>query len=443
MWVLAALAAAALGACAGGDGDGADAGDGADDAGADAGGATPDAGACELRCAPEQSLLLESCECSSEGVRMRLAALDQGFYAQPWPLATRLRDDGTLDLDGFPTPPNATFIVANLPTIASKTHGFSTNGAIFASLDGALDPDTLPGVAESLDDGASAYLVEVERGSATRGERTPISCGYRAEATAYNPPHFLACVPFPGFALRPATRYALVLTDALLDAEGEPLRASQRLLDVLHGRDDGEDALAAELIDAYAPLADFLLADAHADADALEHVVGGTVFSTQDPTAELRALAEAVQALDPPEVTDVRAYEGALPTESGSYVALQGTYDTPIYQQGQTPYQLAGGEITFEADGTPFQSGTLSLRFGLSVPMGAMPAGGWPVVLYHHGTGGDAYTFIEDGTAENLAQVGVAMIGVDAPVHGTRKPDGVAPDLLFFNVTNEIGRAHV
>jgi predicted esterase len=399
--------------------------------GSDAGGAL-DAGSCDLRCGPEQSLRVEACECTSEGARMRLAALDQGFYAQPWPLATRLRDDGTLDLDGFPTPANATFIVANLPTIASKTHGFSTNGAIFASFDGALDPETLPSATESLEDGASAYLVEVEPGSATRGERTPITCGYREAETDYNPPHLLACAPFPGFPLRPATSYALVLTDALLDAEGEQVRASQRLRDALHGSDEGDDALTAQLIDAYAPLADFLLTE----DGALAHVVGGTVFTTQDPTAELRALAAAVQALEPPAATDVREYEGTLPAESGSYVALDGTYDTPIYQQGQTPYQLLGGEITFEPDGTPIQNGTLPLRFALSVPTGAMPAGGWPVALYHHGTAGDAYTFIENGTAEHLAQAGVAMIGIDAPVHGTRRPAGVAPDLLFFNVTN-------
>src|SRR3954466_15128700 len=87
---------------------------GSRDAAIDGGGAH-----CETRCAPDQSLSSTDCICESAGVRMRIAPLSEGFFAQPWPLATRLRADGTLDLDGFPAPFAALFVVLNLPTIAS------------------------------------------------------------------------------------------------------------------------------------------------------------------------------------------------------------------------------------------------------------------------------------------------------------------------------------
>jgi predicted esterase len=390
------------------------------------------AAACKLRCEPEQSLEPDDCKCSRAGVRMRIAALSEGFYAQPWPLDTRLHDNGALDLSGFPTPDGALFIKRNLPVIERATRGFSTTGAIFASFDGELDSDSLPTPEQSLGEQASAYLVEVEADSETLGERTPIACSYRRRETGYNPPDLLACVPVAGFPLRPATRYALVLTDRLRDADGERVRASQRMRDLLSERAE-DDPLVRQLRAVFVPLADWLR---ERDDDAFDHVVGATVFSTQNPIAELRALAEDVRSLPAATSTDVAPYAGELPRESGNYLAFEGSYPTPIYQQGQTPYAASGGDIRFGADGAPVRTGQLQLRFALTVPSGAMPAAGWPVVLYHHGSGGDAYSFIDDGTAYHLAAAGVAAIGIDAPVHGTRNTTGDDPGLLFFNINN-------
>src|SRR5262245_2581352 len=70
------------------------------------------------------------------GVHMRLGPLTDGFYAQPWPLATRLRGDGTPEMAGFTMPAAASFVAENLETLARNTHGFATTGAIFASFDG-------------------------------------------------------------------------------------------------------------------------------------------------------------------------------------------------------------------------------------------------------------------------------------------------------------------
>jgi hypothetical protein len=173
-----------------------------------------------------------------------------------------------------------------------------------------------------------------------------------------------------------------------------------------------------------------------AEGDALDRAVGAAVFRTQDPTTGLAAIAAQLDGMQAPGPDAVGELLDPLPAESGSYTALEGSYGTPIYQQGMTPYGSSGGDIRFDDDGEPVMATTLALRFVLAIPDGPVPDAGYPVVLYHHGTGGDAASFVRDGTAEQLAQVGVASIGIDAPVHGQRRPAGVDPTLLFFNINN-------
>jgi pimeloyl-ACP methyl ester carboxylesterase len=74
------------------------------------------------------------------------------------------------------------------------------------------------------------------------------------------------------------------------------------------------------------------------------------------------------------------------------------------------------------------------LRVSFSVPTGTtMPADGWPVVLYAHGTGGSYHSY--RGRAQLLAEQGFAVIGVDQVLHGPRAPN-VSPEIAFFNLQN-------
>jgi predicted esterase len=65
-----------------------------------------------------------------------------------------------------------------------------------------------------------------------------------------------------------------------------------------------------------------------------------------------------------------------------------------------------------------------------------MPPGGYPIVLYSHGTGGDYRSFLSDGTAGRLARIGIATMGIDQIHHGERNPTTNSPDILFFNIDN-------
>ncbi|MDH5672781.1 MAG: alpha/beta hydrolase [Myxococcales bacterium] len=385
---------------------------------------------CDVECAPNESVVGTGaeCRCSTEGTHMRLGGDAEDFYAHPWPLDGRLAADGTLDLEAFPLASTASFLVNNLDLIAQSTHGFSTHGALFMSFDGPIDPTSLPETAAAtLETSSPIALLNVDPDSEEQGQRSPIRCQLRAEPSAYNPPHFLSCLPVPGFPLRPSTRYALVLTDQVLDAEGAPLRATQPMARALAGTLPAP----AELAEAYQPLADYLAGSAPTDAT----VVAATVFTTQDPATEMAALAAHVQGQEPPALQEIELDATSADAPDGYHV-ITGSYVSPDYQQGQTPYSTEGGYIRFDASGEPVQSGELRLRFALSLPAAAMPAEGWPVVLYLHGSGGDAQSFIRNGTATRLAAEGLAAIGIDAPVHGLRNPGGGDPSLLFFNINN-------
>ena len=61
--------------------------------------------------------------------------------------------------------------------------------------------------------------------------------------------------------------------------------------------------------------------------------------------------------------------------------------------------------VDWGSDGKPAPVRTESLRVAITVPEGPMPAGGWPVVLYAHGTGGSYLSFVSDGTASRLSVV--------------------------------------
>jgi predicted esterase len=76
------------------------------------------------------------------------------------------------------------------------------------------------------------------------------------------------------------------------------------------------------------------------------------------------------------------------------------------------------------------------IEFALTVPPGPMPSTGWPIAIYAHGTGGDADSFITDGTARALAAQGVACLGFDQLFNGARTIPGGTPESQFFNFAN-------
>ncbi len=341
------------------------------------------------------------------------------FYALPFPNDHWRRADGTLDLSAFPT---NSLLIDTYRAAAEELDGFGLNQPVYARFDGELDPESLPTPAESTGEQASVYLVDVDPDSPDRGRRVPAVVRFRAAATQTIGANHLVVRPYPGFGLAEGTTYAVVITDRARSASGGDVLAPAAFRALADGR--GDPALAAR----YEPLLAWL---DEPGGDARADVVSAAVFTTQRATSIAAAIRRGVFAAPAPVATGVM--ETATTPEIRFFY---GEYTAPNFQRGEVPYRDApAGKILVDPDGVAAVQRMEPMRFGLSVPGGAMPAAGWPIVLYQHGTGGDHLTFVEDSTAYVLAAQGLAVISTDQVLHGPRNPGG-DPELDFFNISN-------
>jgi predicted esterase len=329
------------------------------------------------------------------------------FYALPFPNDLRLHADGTIDLSDYARP---SVLIGNLiDTFAKWTGGFGTNSAIYFRFSGPVDPSTLPATpSDSITDGASAYLVDVDPTSPDMGQKVPVRFRFEAEPQMTIGANWLAMQPYPGFPLRPATKYMAVVTSRVRGAGGgalTPVTAARSM----YGAQMPSDAVVC------------------------------TVFTTQDPVSLMVKLRTVVYAQPEPTAKNLAS------TNNTNYLEWIGTYDAPNFQTGDPPYTHSGGQILVDNSGSPIVQRVEDIRFAVTVPKNVkMPDTGWPIVLYAHGTGGNYLSFINDGTADRLAVAGLAAISIDQVLHGTRAPPSTNPDLAFFNFENPLaGRDNV
>ena len=341
-----------------------------------------------------------------------------GFFDRPFPSDTRTFQ-GHPDFSGFPGQGEVA-LLDDYIAVADEVKGFGTNSPLFVRFEEAIDTAQLPTPQQSRAvKKSTVLLVDVDPRSPYQGEPMPLTFQWTADATSFQPSNLLAITPVPGFPLRPATTYALVLKEPLAR------KGSQTL--------DWEADKALNSVEATLR---------SLDVD-LEEVAMVTTFTTQDPRAELAAVAREIHDnLGMPfwdqEVTQV---EGLL---LPCYV-YQGYVDVPIWQRGQRPYRNDGGGFVFDTTGKPEVQAWERVRFTLTVPFGDMPAAGWPVVIYGHGTGGDDQTIARRKEDEGpvLAREGMAVLAISQPLHGDRATPDTDAELDSFNYLNpEAGRGN-
>jgi hypothetical protein len=291
-------------------------------------------------------------------------------------------------------------------------------------------PRRCPGSARAtLSAESPLQLVDVDPASPQRGERVPLQWYVRDSATRYWAAHTLAVAPVHGYPLRPATRYALVATTALRGA-GAVALSRDADLDAVLAESGGDEAVGAARR-LYAPAVTALEAAGVPRA----RVLSLSVFTTGDPTSEFFRAADWLRSEGPqPRLIDIDAG-----TAGEGFITFRGHYGpNPVFQSGAAPYgEIGSGDFVPDAQGIPRPQGTEDIRFVLTVPTNrTRPAGGWPIAIYAHGTGGNASSFVSDRTAAALAAQGVATLGFDQIFHGERATPGTSPDTAFFNFTN-------
>lgn len=359
-------------------------------------------------------MILSGCA-ASPGTGGVAAILDgPGFFDRPWPSDTRL-DAGRVDLTGFPGQGTNTLLDEYL-ALGETLTGFGTNAPAYVRFEAEPDATLLPSPEDSTRLDSPLMLVDVDRRSPERGRRVPVAWEWSADQTSWRPGNQLAVAPVFGFPLRPATTYALLFRSPLLRDAGQEVWGS------------GGDARYASTEETLIGLG--------LDPRTVSLAV---VFTTQDPTADLRVVADTIQSrIALPSLDgEVELYDARQ-----DYTVYTGEVTVPVWQDGERPYREDGGGFVFDADGQPVVDHWERIRFGLSIPEGEPPEDGWPVVLYGHGTGGSYLTFAATGDnheeATVLARAGVAVLGISQPLHADRGTPDTNVDLDSFNFFNPI-----
>ena len=365
----------------------------------------------------------------------------QNFWSLPMPSDLRRQADGTFNLERYPGKRSDLLNMWLKSADTRLIDGWGVTTGAFFTTNAPLDATTFPTTAGSLEATASVYLVDIDAASPDYGKQLPVNVSFTAEEGAASPANLLEIIPVYGFVRRPLTTYAVVVTDAVKDTTGKPIGRSLTFHKALE-KQTGADAKAAA---SFEPLRVWLTKEKRDRSK----VVAATVFKTIDPSATLVKLADWVEK-EPAPVVDAPWKKEDTFT---SYTWLSGLYTVPQVQAGDRP---GLGRIQYTAAGEPLRVGGQQMRLAITIPKTPMPPGGFPLMIYFHGSGGewreaidrgplpqnkayrDADAPLGSGPAEYLAKRGIAVLGFDFPLHGGRKTPPDTTGLELYNLFGNI-----
>jgi hypothetical protein len=348
------------------------------------------------------------------------------FFGTPWPSDHRRRTGGELALEQFPRS-DLPLIKSFTETLGAAVNGFSTMPVITIAFEQNPGDVVLPAAPETLDESGSVQLIKLDESC---DRRVPLEVVFRSQDDPFLPKHHLAAAPVPGFVLEPRTTYGLIVTRSFGGAKGETRTLRPPLLDAcLVGPPFGaHDRVRAS----FAPLRRCI------DSGRLieKEIAVATVFTTQDPLTELRALHQAVT--DPlrtarPQLRNwqkesTKTYTN-VPNAYQSYVAV---YDTPIYQSGASPY-ITGGGFQFNGAGDPIVARWEAVPMIVSIPLGTGPHA---VFIWQSGARASLTGHVDQPFITTLLRRGIAVAKFLPQFHGARNVQGGDPDLHTYNYLN-------
>ena len=230
-------------------------------------------------------------------------------------------------------------------------------------------------------------LIDVDEASSERGKLFPV--------VATTPPKdnyvrvtLLATAPRPGIVLQPKRKYAFVVLRSLKDAAGKELGVTASLSDLAAGKTPAADK-GAQAKDLYASLWSTL---PMAGVD-VKNVAGATIFTTGDVVADLADLSTKLAAkytvtidnlaVDP---DDGAAHDG--------YCELVGKVTYPQFQKGKPAFD-SDGLFEYTDGGLPAKQRDEDAPVTITIPKGVMPKGGFPLVVFFHGSGGTSTAIVD------------------------------------------------
>lgn len=365
----------------------------------------------------------------------------EGFYSLPYPSDLRLDAGHRADHAGFPMRPGNRLLQPVIGLVNDRVRWPLTPFAYFRF--------AAPLAERGVDDWIEAepdgpvLLIGIDQGSRDYARLLP-TIASTLPSDAYTPDNLLAVGAPAGVLLAPDATYAFVILRSLGDRNGAPLGVPESFARLRAGRQP-DGALGERAAALYAPLWPALRA-AGVDVD---DVAAATVFSTGDVVAELAALGDALRTRHAVTIDNLHVD----PDDGASherFCELHGEARLPRFQRGLPPYNTEG-RFEIDEDALPIAQAEEIVPLTITLPRTPMPAGGYPLVLYFHGTDGLSDQVVDrgpvrepggpraagEGPAHVLAPHGFATFGAALPLNPERYtgPVGVS-GRSYLNLNN-------
>ena len=385
-------------------------------------------------------LVTTACSGSDSGAAHNTAFFDlagplvgtETYWNLPFPSDLRLDANGAPDVADFPDPRNVALLQSLLSDVPVR-RGWPMMPIAYVRF---TDPVPAQAITDIITPGANApvELLDIDPTSPEVGTAYPIVAS-TLPTDAYVPTGLVAFAPRPGIVLRAHTTYAYVVRSAFAPGFAPPEAIT--LLAQGHTPGGARGAAAATL---YAPLWP-ALATAGIPAD---DVLVATVFTTGDEQARVRARTEAIRAAEHPTIDNLALVGGD--TYDG-FCRLDGTITMPQYQRGVQPFDTLG-DFAVDANDVPARQGDMTIPVTITLPKRAMPAGGWPLYQFFHGSGGISTDIVDLGYSPDpgdhpeagkgpgyvVALHGIAAASSALPVNPQRLKN--ATDYIYININN-------
>jgi hypothetical protein len=351
------------------------------------------------------------------------------FWNLPFPSDLRLDASGAPDLTGFPNPRNVP-LLKDLIALVPQRHGFPVMSTAYVRFTAAVPAHK---VTDVITDG-SVLLLDIDPSSPEKGSSFPVVAQTLAR-DAYTPTGLVALAPRPGIVLRPSTTYAYVVRTAF----APDFAPAPALADLADGKTpDGKRGAAAAKL--YKPLWPALDAAGVPKTDVLV----ATVFTTGDEVARTRARSEAIRAAYHPTITNLTLVGD---TTYDGFCRIDGQITMPQFQTGTQPFDT-GGVFVLDGNDVPQKQGDMTIPVRITLPKEAMPASGWPLYQWFHGSGGLSTALIDNGPSPDssdhptpgqgpgyvVALHHIAAATSAMPLNPERLPG--ASDYAYLNINN-------
>lgn len=302
------------------------------------------------------------------------------------------------------------------PSITNQLNeqdGFSTVGGITIHFSGAVDPASfMRGSDDYRSTDSPLRLIDVDPSSPERGSTRGLVVRYYPEDADDGQSGDYLLVAQPSTPLRQRTTYLFVVTDALKDASGAAVGASDDMALLLDGKQQG--AYEESIRDALGSIRE-------AQALTVDHVALASLFTTQTVQDETFAMAAALRTSPAPALDGEVTLAQIDDAQPNGRISFRGHFIAPEWRSA------TDGRFRFDESGAPVVQSMASLEF-LLVFSDRQQTGPRPVVIFAHGLGSSkAMTWDAAGW---LADQGVAVIGIDAPGHGSRAAEGTKGSML-------------